>query len=104
MPDITRAEFVPMSTTAALPPFDLADPPEDPPEACVDLTMWATARELFAEHQPVDGSCESCGTTDAPCSGLELAVQGLQAACGVRTRTWDFWTHLMQVRAELGSR
>jgi hypothetical protein len=81
-------------------PFDLVDPPEDPPEACVDPVLWAIARELAAEHEPVDGSCESCGTTNRPCAGRDLAEQGLQTACGVQTPTSDFWTHLMRVRAE----
>jgi hypothetical protein len=97
MTDVTRG------TSAVVPPFDLADPPEDPPEACTDLMMWAAARELLAEHEPVNGSCESCATTDLPCAGRDLAVQGLQAACGVQVPTGDFWIHLMQVKTEFDS-
>ncbi|MBB5867890.1 hypothetical protein F4553_001269 [Allocatelliglobosispora scoriae] len=82
------------------PPFDLADPPEDPPEACVDPVMWATARELLAEHEPVDGVCESCETTYLPCAGRLLADGGLQTACGVTAPTEEFWTHLMRIKAK----
>ncbi|MBB5874018.1 hypothetical protein F4553_007452 [Allocatelliglobosispora scoriae] len=89
-----------MTDNLTKPPFDLASPPEDPPEACVDPVMWATARELLAEHEPVDGYCESCETTEFPCAGRSLADQGLQTSCGVRAPMWDFWTHLMQVKAE----
>jgi hypothetical protein len=85
---------------AAIPPFDLAEPPVDPPEACVDLVMWATAMELFVEHDPVEGSCESCETAELPCAGRNLAVEGLQASCGLEVPTGGFWAYLMQVRAE----
>ncbi|MBB5868664.1 hypothetical protein F4553_002043 [Allocatelliglobosispora scoriae] len=98
MTDVTRG------VGASIPPFDLADPPEEPPDACADLRMWAVARELLAEHEPFEGSCESCGTTDVPCEGSTLAIQGLQVACGVPMATGAFWVHLMQVKGEQDSR
>ncbi|MBB5873658.1 hypothetical protein F4553_007092 [Allocatelliglobosispora scoriae] len=102
---IVREDMADLSrSSTGISSFDLADPPEDPPAECTDLVMWATARELLADHEPVDGSCEVCDTKDLPCAGRGLAIQGLQTACGVDVPTADFWVHLMRVRAEKGSR
>jgi hypothetical protein len=66
--------------TAGTGPFDLVDPPERPPEACVDPVLWELAYTLHLAHRPgSDGRCPA--GEEHPCEGWWRAVAGLSAAC-----------------------
>jgi hypothetical protein len=79
--------------------FDAEAPPIDPPHECVDLVMWAVARELFAEHDADPGQpCPSCQMA-WPCPGNLLAQQGLTVSCGGDNTMADCRRGLAQIRA-----
>jgi hypothetical protein len=62
-------------------PFDIANPPEDPPPGA-DRLLWILAYSLHSEHQPgTDGLClaGSCGGINPnpwPCRASKLAQGG----------------------------
>lgn len=64
------------------PPFDPEDPPERPPEVCVDPALWEVAYALSVAHRPVaQGRC-GCGSAH-PCEDRWRAIAALSAACAV---------------------
>jgi hypothetical protein len=62
-------------------PFDLTDPPSEPPQACLDRQRWRLAREMFTRHEakPDDPDC-NCGEP-WPCPERRRAIRGLLTAC-----------------------
>jgi hypothetical protein len=61
-------------------PFDLYDPPVEPPDACIDPGLWRVAYALHVAHRPDgDGRC-ACGEPH-PCEAWWQAVAGLSGAC-----------------------
>lgn len=82
-------------------PFDLDDPPIDAPDGCLDLIMWAIAREHYALHEPIgNGGCEVCGGPGLDCDGLLLARHGLAASFGVNVPRSSYWTARVQMILE----
>ena len=61
-------------------PFDIDDPPEEPPAGCVDPMLWELAHTLHLGHRPRPGGVCGCGEPH-PCEGWWRAVAGLSAAC-----------------------
>jgi len=63
-------------------PFDLDDPPAEPPEGCQDPQRWWEAYQILRPHQrDVLGLCETCDRL-WPCTERRLAVRGLLNAYG----------------------
>ncbi|HWG99030.1 MAG TPA: hypothetical protein VNV66_06835 [Pilimelia sp.] len=74
----------PVYHTTERPPFDVHDPPQQPPPECVDPTLWSVAVELHRAHRPgVDGWC-ACRLFH-PCPAWWRAVAALGAACAALT-------------------
>jgi hypothetical protein len=67
-------------------PFDLTDPPEEPPPAVRQLVMWRVAICLFRDHAPrLAGAgelarCRACGQV-WPCRCRRFAERALVDAC-----------------------
>jgi hypothetical protein len=67
-------------------PFDLADPPDDPPPAVRQPVMWRVAICLFRDHSPglagagVLARCRACGLV-WPCRCRRFAERALIDAC-----------------------
>lgn len=81
-------------------PFDLANPPVDPPAGCRHRMAWLLARQLRAAHQPgLDGLCQVPGCSPAgvphPCLPFRLAEQGLGYACDVPGAWTPSWQELV---------
>jgi hypothetical protein len=97
-PDLAY-EPLPADPEAIAVPFDLDDPPFEPPPNCADEVTWRLARGLFDAHQldALSGRCR-CGRM-LPCTGQRLAAVGLVAAylCGPGT-PWPHSLHAMQRR------
>jgi hypothetical protein len=69
-------------------PFDLTDPPDEPPAGC-DRVTWQLARQIYRDHIPAgDGVCRARSCRDAyvadwPCAPRRLAEVGLIGSVGV---------------------
>lgn len=80
-------------------PFDLEDPPDEPPAGVVQIMAWRLAVRLHRDHapavtDPADGGrpgaadvasdpvCRACGAR-WPCHARRVAERGLLAACGI---------------------
>jgi hypothetical protein len=67
-------------------PFDLTDPPDDPPPAVRQPVMWRVAICLFRDHAPglagagVLARCRTCGQV-WPCRCRRFAERALIDAC-----------------------
>lgn len=67
-------------------PFDLTDPPDDPPPAVRQPAMWRVAICLFRDHAPglagagVLARCRACGLV-WPCRCRRFAEWALIDAC-----------------------
>jgi hypothetical protein len=60
-------------------PYDVQDPPADPPEGCSDPLLWAVAYALRRAHRPrADGWCEC--RSFWPCPSFRLADESLRTA------------------------
>ncbi len=59
-------------------PFDIANPPEEPPEGA-DRLLWLLAWSIHREHQPdpnglcVAGGCRGANPNPWPCQASKLA-------------------------------
>src|SRR5690348_525513 len=79
--------------------FDPNDPPLSPPPECTSRLVWMLARALWEAHGPnADGFCSVTGCQRAnrlhPCPSVDLALDGMRAACGRPTRSAAFWRAL----------
>jgi len=72
----------PVYHTGAEPPFDLYDPPTQPPPRCVDPALWQIAHALHRAHRPAANRRCACGHR-YPCEVWWQAVAALHAACAV---------------------
>jgi hypothetical protein len=67
-------------------PFDLTDPPADPPAGARRPQLWLVAICVFRDHVPSPGGfgavprCRTCGET-WPCRCRRLAERALVDAC-----------------------
>jgi hypothetical protein len=67
-------------------PFDLTDPPDDPPPAVRQAVLWRVAICLFRDHAPglagagVLARCRACGQV-WPCRCRRFAERALIDAC-----------------------
>ena len=70
-------------------PFDLADPPAEPPPEVTVPIMWRVAVRLFRDHEPGDRPPDRCRQCQHPwpCGARRLAVLGLR--CAVRATPWE---------------
>jgi len=76
--------------------FNLDAPPVEAPPECVDVIMWALAREYLERHPP---ECERCEpVAGEPCAGRALAYAGLATACDVEKADSAYWRHLTELR------
>jgi hypothetical protein len=77
----TIARSEPMSEL----PFDLENPPDEPPAGVPRPMAWRLAIRLYRDHVPVAGdqaeppACRTCGEP-WPCYGRRLAERGLISA------------------------
>jgi hypothetical protein len=70
----------PAPPVARTPPFDLENPPVEPPPGCLDRQRWRLAVKMFVQHQSeADGRCQ-CGEA-WQCAGRGRAIRGLLTAC-----------------------
>lgn len=73
-------------------PFDLENPPEDPPPGVLQPMAWRLAVRLHRDHSPLAAepvarppgparptACRTCADP-WPCHGRRIAVRGLLAA------------------------
>jgi len=73
-------------------PFDLTDPPDDPPPAVRQAVMWRVAICLFRDHAPglagagVLARCRACGQV-WPCRCRRFAERALIDACSAEQGT-----------------
>jgi hypothetical protein len=67
-------------------PFDLENPPDEPPDCVAQPMAWRLAVRLFRDHSPAVSDptrpvpCRTCGEP-WPCYGRRLAERGLITAC-----------------------
>ncbi len=62
-------------------PFDVKNPPEDPPQGANPVT-WRLSHGLLTDHRAnEEGICPLCKTT-SPCDMRRLALRGLLMAIG----------------------
>lgn len=72
-------------------PFDLTDPPDDPPSAVRQPVLWRVAICLFRDHVPglagvgVLARCRACGQV-WPCRCRRFAERALVDACSSQER------------------
>jgi hypothetical protein len=73
-------------------PFDLADPPDEPPPVVRQPVMWRVAICLFRDHSPgfagagVLARCRACGEV-WPCRCRRFAERALIDACSMEPGT-----------------
>lgn len=73
-------------------PFDLTNPPDEPPPAVRQPVMWRVAICLFRDHAPGFGGagvlarCRACGQV-WPCRCRRFAERALIDACSVESGT-----------------
>ena len=66
-------------------PFDLENPPDEPPAGVVQPMAWRLAVRLHRDHSPASTDparppvCRACGDP-WPCHGRRIAERGLLAA------------------------
>jgi hypothetical protein len=70
-------------------PFDLDDPPADPPGDATQPLLWTVSRVLFIDHDPPAGqgaTCTVCGEP-WPCRSRRMAEYGLLSAISGANRS-----------------
>jgi hypothetical protein len=84
-------------------PFDVNDPPVEPPVGCQSGVAWRLARKLWQAHRPDDsGFCLDAGCRSDnqmfPCRAARLAIDGMNTACGTRSDTSLLWISVTRRR------
>jgi hypothetical protein len=77
-------------------PFDIDNPPIDPPEGCRHRLLWRIARTLHEAHRrDAAGFCivPECRRDNIlhPCRAFTLAIEGLHASCPTTAGTSPPW-------------
>jgi hypothetical protein len=80
--DDALPDLPPVYHTGGEPPFDLFDPPQRPPERCVDPALWQIAHALHRAHRPDAERRCACGARH-PCEVWWQAIAALHTACAV---------------------
>jgi hypothetical protein len=71
-------------------------PPAEPPADCPHPAVWRLAHTLYQIHDRGE-LCDECGEV-APCSGRDLAEQGLATALGRHVAMSGYWHALTGLR------
>ncbi len=87
--------------------FDIDRPPAEPPDDCRHRLLWRVARALWEAHRPDSaGFCvvSACRREHHlyPCPAAVLAVDGLNAACGVDAPSSTSWLDVVRRKVAAG--